>query len=50
MPGEIEARLEAERRKAGVPYGPKEFAALQAEAERAGQPPLRTIEKGHGTV
>ena len=33
MPGEIESRLEAERRRTGVPYGPKEFAALQAEAE-----------------
>jgi LDH2 family malate/lactate/ureidoglycolate dehydrogenase len=45
MPGEIEARLETERRKTGVAYGPKEFAALQAEAERAGQPPMRVIEK-----
>jgi LDH2 family malate/lactate/ureidoglycolate dehydrogenase len=45
MPGEIEFRLEAERRRTGVPYGPKEFAALQAEAERAGLPGLRTIGK-----
>jgi len=48
MPGEIESRLEAERRKSGVPYGPKEFAALTAEAEKAGLPPLRTIEKRKG--
>ena len=47
MPGEIESRLEAERRKSGVPYGPKELAALQAEAAQAGLPPLRTIEKVH---
>ena len=45
MPGEIESRLEAERRRTGVPYGPKEFAALQAEAERAGLPGLRAIGK-----
>jgi LDH2 family malate/lactate/ureidoglycolate dehydrogenase len=48
MPGEIESRLEAERRRSGVPYGPKEFAALLAEAEKAGLPPLRTIEKRKG--
>lgn len=48
MPGEIESRLEAERRRTGVPYGPKEFAALQAEAERAGLPPLRSIETARG--
>ena len=35
--GEPEARLEAERRRTGIPYGPKEFAALQEEAAKAGQ-------------
>jgi len=41
--GEPEARLETERRRTGVPYGPKEFAALQEEAARAGLPALPVI-------
>ena len=46
MPGEIELRLEAERRKSGVPYGPKELAALQAEAAKAGLPSMHVIKSG----
>jgi hypothetical protein len=45
MPG---AGRPAERRKTGVPYGPKELAALQAEAAKAGLPPMRVIETGKG--
>jgi LDH2 family malate/lactate/ureidoglycolate dehydrogenase len=48
MPGEIESRLEAERRKSGVRYGPKELAALQAEAAKVGLPPMRIIETRKG--
>lgn len=36
MPGELEARLEAERLRAGIPYGPVEFANLAKEAEASG--------------
>jgi LDH2 family malate/lactate/ureidoglycolate dehydrogenase len=43
MPGELEARLEAERRRSGVPYHRKEFAALAAEAANAGLPPLPVL-------
>jgi LDH2 family malate/lactate/ureidoglycolate dehydrogenase len=43
--GEPEARLEAERRRTGIPYGPKEFAALQEEAAKAGLPALVTIKE-----
>ena len=43
IPGEPESRLEAERRRTGVPYGPKEFAALQEEAAKAGLPALPVI-------
>jgi LDH2 family malate/lactate/ureidoglycolate dehydrogenase len=49
MPGEPEARLERERRVSGVPYGPKEFAALQEEAARHGLPPLPTIDRKDAT-
>ncbi len=45
MAGEPEARLEKERRRTGVPYHAKELAALQAEAARAGLPPLQTIDR-----
>jgi LDH2 family malate/lactate/ureidoglycolate dehydrogenase len=44
MPGELEARLEAERRGQGVPYHRKEFAALAAEAASAGLPPLPVLQ------
>jgi LDH2 family malate/lactate/ureidoglycolate dehydrogenase len=40
MPGEIEARLEAERRESGIPYNVIEVENLQREAEKAGTPPL----------
>jgi LDH2 family malate/lactate/ureidoglycolate dehydrogenase len=40
MPGEKERRLEATRRRTGLPYHPKEVAALQNEATKAGLPPL----------
>jgi LDH2 family malate/lactate/ureidoglycolate dehydrogenase len=40
IPGEPETRLEAEHRRTGIPYSPNEVAALQAEAARAGVPPL----------
>jgi LDH2 family malate/lactate/ureidoglycolate dehydrogenase len=40
IPGEPEARLEAEHRRTGIPYAPNEVAALQAEAAKAGVPSL----------
>jgi LDH2 family malate/lactate/ureidoglycolate dehydrogenase len=45
MPGEMEARLEAERRRAGIPYNVKEVAGLQKEAAAAGLPALPTSDK-----
>jgi LDH2 family malate/lactate/ureidoglycolate dehydrogenase len=36
MPGEIEAREEAKRRRSGIPYAASEIAALEQEAKRAG--------------
>jgi LDH2 family malate/lactate/ureidoglycolate dehydrogenase len=44
MPGELEARLEQKQRREGVRYHAKEFAALAAEAERAGLPGLPVLE------
>jgi len=44
MPGEPEARLEAEHRRTGIPYAPSEVATLQAEAARAGVAPLKVSE------
>ncbi len=41
MPGEQERRLEAKYRRGGVPYNVKELDALQAEAAKAGLPPLQ---------
>ena len=38
LPGEIEAREEAKRRKSGIPYAASEIAALEQEAKRAGVP------------
>jgi LDH2 family malate/lactate/ureidoglycolate dehydrogenase len=38
MPGEIEAREEAKRRKSGIPYAESEIEALRKEAEHAGVP------------
>lgn len=40
MPGEKERRFEATRRRTGLPYHPKEIAALQKEAAKVGLPPL----------
>jgi LDH2 family malate/lactate/ureidoglycolate dehydrogenase len=40
MPGETERRLEASRRRTGLPYHAKEVAALQKEAAKAGLPAL----------
>ena len=45
MPGELEARAEVERRRTGLAYHSKEFAALQAEATKAGLPGLQAINK-----
>jgi LDH2 family malate/lactate/ureidoglycolate dehydrogenase len=40
MPGEKERRLEATRRRTGLPYHPKEVQALQNEAAEVKLPPL----------
>ncbi len=40
MPGERERRFEEKHRRTGVPYSSKEVDAMQAEAARAGLPPL----------
>jgi LDH2 family malate/lactate/ureidoglycolate dehydrogenase len=40
IPGEPEARHEAERRRTGIPYSRGEIAALQEEAVKAGVPAL----------
>jgi LDH2 family malate/lactate/ureidoglycolate dehydrogenase len=40
MPGERERRFEAKHRRTGVSYAQKEVDAMQAEAARAGLPPL----------
>jgi LDH2 family malate/lactate/ureidoglycolate dehydrogenase len=40
LPGEPEDRIEAERRRTGIPYAPAEVAALEAEAKQAGVQPL----------
>jgi len=40
LPGEPEARLEARHRRTGIPYGPGEIAALQAEAAKTAVAPL----------
>jgi hypothetical protein len=45
LPGEPETRLEQERRRTGLRYHAKEFAALNAEAAKAGLPSLAAIEK-----
>jgi LDH2 family malate/lactate/ureidoglycolate dehydrogenase len=36
IPGEPEARLEAQHRKSGIPYSPADIAPLNAEAAKAG--------------
>jgi LDH2 family malate/lactate/ureidoglycolate dehydrogenase len=45
IPGEPEARLEAQHRRRGIPYAPNEVATLQAEAARAGVAPLSVSER-----
>ncbi len=42
LPGEPEERIEAERRRTGIPYAAAEVAALQDEARKAGIQPLVT--------
>ena len=44
MPGDPEARLEAERRTAGIPYNVKEIAILQQAAAEYGVAPLALLE------
>jgi LDH2 family malate/lactate/ureidoglycolate dehydrogenase len=45
IPGEPEQRYETERRRTGIPYSTGEVAALQAEAAKAGVPPLEVSER-----
>lgn len=45
MPGELEARQEAERRRTGLPFGAGEVATLQAEAAKAGKAALEIHEQ-----
>jgi LDH2 family malate/lactate/ureidoglycolate dehydrogenase len=45
MPGERERRFEAKHQRTGVPYSIKEVDAMQAEAARAGLPPLLLSDK-----
>jgi LDH2 family malate/lactate/ureidoglycolate dehydrogenase len=45
IPGEPETRREAEHRRTGIPYGPTEIAALQAEGAKACVPPLAVSER-----
>jgi LDH2 family malate/lactate/ureidoglycolate dehydrogenase len=46
IPGEPEARIEAELRRTGIPYSAAEIDPLQAEAARAGIAPLRVAAQG----
>jgi LDH2 family malate/lactate/ureidoglycolate dehydrogenase len=48
MPGEPEARQEAQRRRSGIPYSPNDLAALQAEAEKLGLKALEVSAKPLG--
>src|SRR5207302_4551819 len=48
VPGEPEARLEAEHRRGGIPYAPSEVATLLAEATRAGVAPPAVSEHPPG--
>jgi LDH2 family malate/lactate/ureidoglycolate dehydrogenase len=45
MPGEMEARQEALRRRTGLPFSRGEVATLQEEAARAGVPALEVHER-----
>jgi LDH2 family malate/lactate/ureidoglycolate dehydrogenase len=44
MPGEIEARQEAERRRSGLAFSRSEVATLQEEAAKAAVAPLAVHE------
>jgi LDH2 family malate/lactate/ureidoglycolate dehydrogenase len=48
LPGEPEERIEAERRRTGIPYAAAEIAALRDEAKRAGVQPLTVSERPIG--
>lgn len=48
VPGEPEDRIEAERRKTGIPYAASEVAALQDEAKRAAIQPLVVADRPIG--
>jgi LDH2 family malate/lactate/ureidoglycolate dehydrogenase len=48
LPGEPEDRIEAERRRIGIPYAAAEVAALQEEARRAGIQPLVVADRPIG--
>ena len=48
LPGEPEDRIEAERRRTGIPYAAAEVAALQEEAKRAGVQPLVVADRPIG--
>ncbi|KAK8051576.1 hypothetical protein PG993_002961 [Apiospora rasikravindrae] len=48
FPGEIEQRMERERRLAGIPYVEAEVRALNEEARRVGADPIRVIANGGG--
>lgn len=48
LPGEPEDRIEAERRKTGIPYAASEVAALQDEAKRATMQPLVVADRPIG--
>jgi LDH2 family malate/lactate/ureidoglycolate dehydrogenase len=45
MPGEIEAREEARRRRSGLPFSRSEVATLQEEAAKAGVAPLEVHDR-----
>ena len=49
IPGEPEARHEAERRRSGIPYSAGEIAALQEEAVKVGVAPLATSNRPLGS-
>jgi LDH2 family malate/lactate/ureidoglycolate dehydrogenase len=49
VPGEIEAREEAKRRRSGIPFSRGELATLQEEAARAGIAALETAHRPLGS-
>ena len=48
LPGEPEDRIDAARRKSGIPYAASEVAALQDEAKKAAVQPLVISERPIG--